>query len=392
MKFNWNVLGLGGGALIGQGSYFIASASLISRNEIDAQAHLAIIFSFTTLTLWITDLSTTTILARKLALNPHAEESLIRSAITARLFCFLLTTPAIVIALKISYGALTISSTALLVIQSFVWCFNLTGYYDAKQKNSTIGWISSLNWLFASILAISLTSPGENLDFIYMGFSIGTVCSVAMQHLMRKDRNPSDSEVIEKISTKEMLQLSAGAITAQAYPRAVLLLLFNLVSPKAAGIISFIKTAINGVGLGISILRRHDIIDLIQSSNTEPFRRRSVQEVLMLQKQTIFLGVFGYLIAAAAVLALGKNGIFDSLNTVIFLFLTAVYWLISSALLQQLIASGKYDLYAKIIIASSAVNIATFSLSLNTVGEFAIVLGEIAMCSTQILAYTRCRK
>ncbi|MBW8466726.1 MAG: hypothetical protein K0M67_00565 [Thiobacillus sp.] len=387
MKISTNIIGLALGAALGQGTYFLASAFLVSRNELDVQAQLAILLSFTTLALWATDLSTSTILARQITLTPGATRAMLRSAYSIRALAVLVVCPALTLILHFYFDTFSIIFAALLAIQCIAWCFNLNGLFDAKKRNGISGPISSLNWLFGSISILLTKNPGESLDLIFIAFSTGTILTVVTQHLIYffgkcdSEGKPQES----RISIGEAIQLSIGSITAQTYPRLVLLILFNFVSPSTAGLFSFVKSAINGVGMGVSIIRRHDIIQLIAVSSENGMTRCT--NVLERQKYSLALGALGYAITLPLTLVIGEQGIqFDHLFA-LSLFAAAVFWLLASALLQELLARGEYRSYSKTIFGSVLINLAASFALLPALGKYSIPAGEFAMCAYQVILF-----
>ena len=155
--------------------------------------------------------------------------------------------------------------------------------------------------------------------------------------------------------------------------------------PTAAGLVSFVKSGINGVGMVVTILRRHDIIYLIKQTSVQKVQMPAA--LLISQKHSLSLGCLGYVGAFAAVTFFGKQGIESHLHFTFGLFTTAIYWLVTSALLQGLLASGQYSLLTKINLTSVFINLIFFTALLPTTGMYSIIAGEFAMCTFQLWAY-----
>ncbi|MEJ2801435.1 hypothetical protein WAE61_06105 [Comamonadaceae bacterium PP-2] len=385
IRRNANIIGLASGSIMGQGAYFCASAFIVAQGWLVQQAQLSLIFSLTTLFLWFVDFSTSTILARMLNSSEFTKIMLIISAVRIRLTAWCLLVIFLVVSAYISEIENKWHFFWLATLQGLLWIFNLSGYFDGTKRNAIAGPVASINWFLVSWYLLLQSHIGsEQVLFAYYIFSFGSIVTVVIHWVifffMEKNLHVS-REIYFVISFRDAFALSIGSMSAQAYPRAILSFVYYALSPALAGIISFVKTALNGVNLIVSIIRRHDLIELTKSSDWR------IGSIFKIQRNSLAVGFLGYIFSLMLVMMVGYSRFEGYAHLVVLFHVASVLWLVSSALYQKLIASGLYSQYSKGILLSVLINLGcAFLLSL-LIGVWAIPFAEIFMCIFQYLYY-----
>lgn len=386
------IFALATGFAIGQGAMFLAQTWLILSGELDIVGRVGLALAGLSLAQVIADCGGTFLLAR------HAAQGRGREYLaSANLVRFAVGLAATTILLVVALLAADPVERAVLlggVASVIIWSLNLAGLLDGIGRTQSSGPIGSLSWFFAAcgLALFDISQPVRSGILVGGLFSIGTAVSVILQYRIAHRAGYTlaslrISAVLVREFAREAGYYTFANVPAQMYGRGLILLAKTFLGAEVAGGVVYARNLITAAMQGITFIRRVEFPALARHSAEAGYSLRTAfrHQWWSIAGSFVFLSLIGGVLLLAPGALGGKSG--SVALALICLSLPVPLWACSSAFGQVALAVGNTRIYAAVINGSIAVGVGVILASIRGAGIFALLWGESAMYSVQILAY-----
>ena len=376
------------GFMIGQGSMFLVQSTLVIDGQFELISQIGIALGLLSFMQWVADGGGVFLLSK---INKSEISKLLPNFIASRLIFSIIIFIIFLMILKLfELNAVVQDALYFTPLVILVWAFNLTGVIDKYEKNRIVGPVSSLNWLFSSVVLLLFTSD-ENLGF-YSGaaYVLGLSVTVAVQYgIMRKKLNLPLQFSLSSIK-KFMLEIAGynlSYISGQGYGRVIPILIDNSLNSTLAGMYIYAKNISNISSQLILFIRRVEYSRIMALLENEKI---IIRQLILVQKNSIFCGFCFFILALISFILIYYLGYVEYqllASICLLMFFILIIWIFSSSLGQIFVAQGKLLLFGMIVSSTTVLSIVFISIFIDTLGVYLVLIVECVMLSIQTLIY-----
>jgi hypothetical protein len=390
-----SLVGLAGGLLIGQGSFFLVQTWLLAQHKFDVVSQVGVAISVVSFLQWLVDFGGVIVLNTRHqgGAVDHLPSVLLFRAIGALVLVVLLGVIVCVLPVEPVQRSVILGGGLGLV----AWSSNLSGLTDALGENRVLGWANGLPWLllsFTLVLRAGSTTPEDGLWY-GAAFGAGLILAVAVQHLWMLRRSPGiyrgglRTEYAREY-WRDAAPYVLSNIPSQLLPRYMLMIVDVVLGGVASAAYVYARTMQNAAFQLLTVVRRIEFTTVVASISSGEMN--SWRDVLKSQRFSLALSVLGMVLiwiwCGAMAWHTGQSAPYVAASLVALL---VPIWTFSSMHAFAYLAAGKSRVYAKGVIFL-VMPVAITPLLLPVVGIAAAVIGESAMYVSQLLFYRTASK
>ncbi|SED90685.1 hypothetical protein [Rhodobacter sp. 24-YEA-8] len=398
-----NLIGLGIGYLLGQGSFLIASFYLLSNEKYETASAVGFGMSVVTLSLLIIDMGGQIYLSRQVAIDRNlcrdtgigASDEVLKS-IFSIILIRLISWASLLLCVGIfgrnlGFAEDPLSERFILISIAclFFWIFNQTGVLDGQRLQGWSGLSLSIPWVFVSAATIALSnydvSPSFFGIFLGLSFGAGSLIAVILQIVVSRIFY---NLRIARICVRDILmalRIGGGAflsqLPGQLNGRVQIYFAMMLFSPELAAAFILSRNVLNASNNLVGMARRIEFPDLVALLGTGCV---SISVIFRRQKMSflfsILICIFCLMCGIASytdMLPSYLKGSSDAILINAIFVPVLVSSTISGALVQAMLASGKSFIVALSSVISFFLSTLIVWLLIDDIMVYAMVLASI---------------